>query len=222
MKISILTIFPQMFDPLFHSILKRAIEKDLIQVNIINIREFTKDRHRRVDDYPFGGGSGMIMSAQPIYDAFEYAIKTHEKPYKRIYLTPQGKTLDSKMAKNLSKTDLILLCGHYEGVDQRAIDLCIDEEISIGDYVLTGGELPAMVVVDAVARQVEGVINGGSLLEESFESNLLEYPQYTKPREFMGLRVPDVLISGHYANIKKWQKEKQIQITRQKRKDLMD
>ena len=191
MKIDILTLFPESFMPLKESIISRATKTQKLEINIINIRDFSKDKHKKCDDYTFGGGPGMLMMVQPIYDAMT-SIEGYKQAHK-IYLSPKGKTFSQSRAKELSKIDhIILLCGHYEGVDQRAIDLLINEEISIGDYVLTGGELPAMVVVDAVSRLVPTVLGGEESTEiESFENGLLEYPQYTKPREFMGLEVPE-------------------------------
>lgn len=222
MKISILTIFPDMFSYLNQSMIGKAQDKGLISFNILNIRDFSTHNNKNVDDAPFGGGSGMVMMAQPIMDCMEYAMTLHEKTPKRIYLSPRGKVFHQRMVSSLVEQDLILLCGHYEGVDQRVIDACIDEEISIGDYVLTGGELPAMVVIDAVARYVDGVLgNGDSLLEESFSNGLLEYPQYTRPAEFRGMKVPEVLLSGHHANIKKWQAEQSIEVTKKMRPDLL-
>ena len=193
MKINILTLFPEMFEPLKKSIIGRACEKELIQINIINIRDFSKDKHKKVDDTPYGGGAGMVMKPDVVYDAFK-SLKT--KNAKTIYLSPQGKTLNQEKVKLLSKEEnLILLCGHYEGIDQRVLDEIVDEEISIGDYVLTGGELPAMVLVDAVSRYVEGVLNSESTVEESFSNGLLEYPQYTRPEIFLDKKVPEVLLS---------------------------
>ena len=193
MKINILTLFPEMFEPLKQSIIGRACEKELIQINIINIRDFSKDKHKKVDDTPYGGGAGMVMKPDVVYDAFK-SLDT--KNAKTIYLSPQGKTLNQEKVKLLSKEEnLILLCGHYEGIDQRVLDEIVDEEISIGDYVLTGGELPAMVLVDSVSRYVEGVLNSESTVEESFSNELLEYPQYTRPEIFLDKKVPEVLLS---------------------------
>ena len=220
MKFDILTLFPEMFEALDESIIGRAKEKSLIEINLINIRDFSKDKHKKVDDTPYGGGAGMVMMPDVVYDAYS-SIKDRENA-KVIYLSPQGKTLNQEKVKELSKENhLILLCGHYEGIDQRVLDEIVDEEISIGDYVLTGGELPAMVLVDSVSRYVEGVLKAESIEEESFSSNLLEYPQYTRPEEFRGKKVPDVLISGHHENIKKWRDEKSLEITKIKRPDLL-
>ena len=193
MKINILTLFPEMFKPLKQSIIGRACEKNIIEINIINIRDFSKDKHKKVDDTPYGGGAGMVMKPDVVYDAFK-SINVQNS--KTIFLSPQGKTLNQEKVKSLSKEEnLILLCGHYEGIDQRVLDEIVDEEISIGDYVLTGGELPAMVLVDSVSRYVSGVLNEESTVEESFSNGLLEYPQYTRPEIFLDKKVPEVLLS---------------------------
>jgi len=219
MKFDVLTLFPEMFEPLKESILGKAREKGLININLINIRDFSKDKHKKVDDTPYGGGAGMVIRPDVVYDAYE-SIK--DKKAKVIYLSPQGKTLNQEKVEELAKQEhLILICGHYEGIDQRVLDKLEVEEISIGDYVLTGGELPAMVLIDSVSRYVEGVIAKESIEEESFSNNLLEYPQYTRPEEFMGIKVPEVLISGHHENIRKWRYEKQLEITKNKRPDLL-
>ncbi|MBO5851320.1 MAG: tRNA (guanosine(37)-N1)-methyltransferase TrmD [Clostridia bacterium] len=220
MKIDILTLFPEMFAPLKESIIGRAKNAGKIEINVLNIRDYSLDKHKRCDDYPFGGGAGMVMMAQPIASAIE-AIDSEHKAH-RIYTSPKGKTLNQGMVSTLNSYEhLIILCGHYEGVDERVIDLYIDEEISIGDYVLTGGELPAMVITDCLARYVDGVINTESLSEESFSDGLLEYPQYTRPQEFKGLKVPDVLLSGNHAEVKKWRKLESKKITKLKRPDLL-
>ena len=220
MKIDILTLFPEMFDSLKASLLGKATEKGALEINVINIRDFSKDKHKKCDDYTFGGGSGMLMTPQPIYDAF-LSIEGYQKAHK-IYMSPRGRVLTQAVVKEYSEIEhLIILCGHYEGVDQRIIDLLIDEELSIGDYVLTGGELPAMVLVDAVSRHIDGVLHSSDSAEiESFEGNLLEYPQYTKPREFMGLEVPEVLVSGDHGKIAKWRKEQAERLTKERRPDL--
>lgn len=193
MKIDILTLFPEMFEALKQSILGRAIENNLIEINLINIRDFSKDKHKKVDDTPYGGGAGMVIRADVVYDAFKSLDTTNAKT---IFLSPQGNTLNQNKVQELSnESHLILLCGHYEGIDQRVLDEIVDEEISIGDYVLTGGELPAMVLVDAVSRYVDGVINKESVEEESFSNGLLEYPQYTRPEIFLDKQVPEVLKS---------------------------
>src|SRR5574344_1779874 len=192
MKIDILTLFPEMFDAINHSILERAIKSGIISINLINVRDFSKDKHKIVDDTPFGGGAGMIMTCQPLFDAIE-SVKTEDS--KIIYMSPKGEKLCQQYVVSRSKyKHLIIVCGHYEGIDQRVIDHFEMQEISIGDYVLTGGELPAMVLCDSVSRYVEGVLSSGSTDEESFTNGLLEYPQYTKPRDFNGICVPDVLV----------------------------
>lgn len=220
MRLDILTLFPDMFTPLKESIIKRASDKNLVEINIIQIRDFSQDAHKKTDDIPYGGGAGMVMTPQPLYDAIQ-SVKTPNSYV--IYLSPRGKVFNQPMARKLSKCEhLILVCGHYEGIDERIIELCIDEEISIGDYVLTGGELPAMVLADSIIRLLDGAISQDSLSEESFTNNLLEYPQYTRPQNFKGLEVPEVLLSGHHANISKWRKEKSIEITKQNRPDLID
>ena len=219
MKFDVLTLFPEMFEPIKQSILGRAAEKDLIDINLVNIRDFSKDKHKKVDDTPYGGGAGMVMRADVVYDAVQ-SVKSEEA--KVIYLSPQGKTLTQERVQTLSQEKhLILLCGHYEGIDQRVIDEVVDEEISIGDYVLTGGEIPAMVLIDTVSRYVDGVLSKESIKEESFASGFLEYPQYTRPEVFRGKRVPEVLLSGHHENIEKWRKDQSEKITEQKRPDLL-
>ena len=201
MKFDVLTLFPEMFETLTKSITGKAIEKELININLINIRDFSKDKHKKVDDTPYGGGAGMVMKPDVVYDAY---LSVKSENAKVIYLSPQGKTLNQNKVEELAKEKhLILLCGHYEGIDQRVLDEIVDEEISIGDYVLTGGEIPAMVLIDAVSRYIDGVINKNSIEEETFSNGLLEYPQYTRPEIFLGKKVPDVLLSGHHKNIKK-------------------
>ena len=220
MKFDVLTLFPEMFEPLNSSIIGRAKEKNLIDINLINIRDFSKDKHKKVDDTPYGGGAGMVMMPDVVYDAYK-SIK--DENAKVIYMSPQGKKLTQKKVEELAKNKhLIILCGHYEGIDQRVIDKIVDEEISIGDYVLTGGELPAMVLIDSVSRYSDGVITKESTNEESFTNGLLEYPQYTRPEVFEGEKVPEVLLSGHHANIEKWRKEKSLEITAKKRPDLLN
>ena len=219
MKFDVLTLFPEMFEPMKHSIIERASEKDLIDINLINIRDFSKDKHKHVDDTPYGGGAGMLIRPDVVYDAYQ-SVK--DENAKVIYMSPQGKVLNQEKVKSLSKEQhLILLCGHYEGIDQRVIDEIVDEEISIGDYVLTGGEIPAMVLIDSVSRYIEGVISSESTNEESFSNNLLEYPQYTRPEVFEGEKVPDILLSGNHQNIDKWRKQKSLEITKSKRPDLL-
>ena len=220
MRIDILTLFPEMFSALQESILGRAQRDGKIEINVVNIRDYTQDKHLKCDDYPFGGGAGMVMMAPPIGNAIE-AIDPQHKAH-RIYLSPKGETLrQQKVFELVEREWLILLCGHYEGVDQRVIDLFIDEEISIGDYVLTGGELPAMVLVDCVSRYVDGVISVSSLVDESFSDGMLEYPQYTRPQEYKGLVVPDVLRSGDHAKIDAWRRERALEITKKNRPDLL-
>lgn len=193
MKFDVLTLFPEMFETLNQSIIGRAREKNLIEINLINIRDFSKDKHKKVDDTPYGGGAGMVMKADVVYDAYK---SIDNKNAKVIYMSPQGKTLNQSKVEELSKeSHLIILCGHYEGIDQRVIDKIVDEEISIGDYVLTGGEIPAMVLIDSVSRYNEGVLSKESIEEESFSNGLLEYPQYTRPEVFEGEKVPSVLLS---------------------------
>ena len=219
MKFDVLTLFPEMFEILNHSIIGKAIEKDLIDINLINIRDFSKDKHKKVDDTPYGGGAGMVMKPDVVYDAYQ-SIK--DKNAKVIYMSPQGKPLNQKKVEELSKENhLIILCGHYEGIDQRVLDKIVDEEISIGDYVLTGGEIPAMVLIDSVSRYVEGVLKEDSIKEESFSNGLLEYPQYTRPEVFEGMKVPEILLSGHHENIEKWRKEKSLEMTKKKRPDIL-
>ena len=219
MKFDVLTLFPEMFKSLDESIIGRAKEKELIQINLINIRDFSKDKHKKVDDTPYGGGAGMVMMPDVVYDAYK---SVQDKDAKVIYMSPQGTKLNQKKVEELAKNKhLIILCGHYEGIDQRVIDKIVDEEISIGDYVLTGGELPAMVLIDSVSRYAEGVIAKESREEETFANGLLEYPQYTRPEVFEGEKVPEVLLSGHHANIEKWRKEKALEITAKKRPDLL-
>lgn len=220
MQFDVLTLFPEMFKVLDESIIGRAKEKELINVNLINIRDFSKNKHKKVDDTPYGGGAGMVLMPDVVYDAYK-SVKTEKA--KVIYMSPQGKRLDQAKVEELSKQEhLILLCGHYEGIDQRVIEKIVDEEISVGDYVLTGGELPAMVLIDAVSRYVEGVLKDGSTKEESFSQGLLEYPQYTRPEVFEGSKVPDVLLSGHHGNIDKWRKKQSLKITLDKRPDLLE
>ncbi|EQI01524.1 tRNA (guanine(37)-N(1))-methyltransferase [Clostridioides difficile F314] len=205
------------------SIMKRAVEKGIIEVYIYNIRDFSNNKHKKVDDYPFGGGAGMVMTPQPIYDTYKHIITTHNISNPSvIYLTPKGKVYNQSIAKQMSlKEDIILLCGHYEGVDERIIDLIVTDEISIGDYVLTGGELPALIMIDSISRLIPGVLNQEeSFEEESFKDNLLEYPHYTRPRDFEGLKVPEVLLSGNHKKIDEWRREESIRITKERRFDL--
>ncbi len=220
MKIDILTLFPEMFTPLKTSIIGRAVEGGKLDINIVDIRDYTLDKHNKCDDTPFGGGAGMVMMAQPIASAIEALDAEHNA--RRVFLSPRGRTFNQQVVLEYAKDEhLLFLCGHYEGVDQRVIDLYIDEELSIGDFVLTGGEIPAMAVVDAVARYVDGVISNDSLHQESFASGMLEYPQYTRPQEFMGIKVPEVLTSGHHAKIEEWRRQKSLEITLKNRPDLI-
>ena len=220
MQFDVLTLFPEMFEPLNESIIGRAKEKGLININLINIRDFSKNKHKKVDDTPYGGGAGMVMMPDVVYDAYK---SLDSKDAKVIYMSPQGQKLNQKKVVELSKEKhIILLCGHYEGIDQRVIDEIVDEEISIGDYVLTGGELPAMIVIDSVSRYIEGVLKDDSTKEESFSEGLLEYPQYTRPEVFNGKQVPEVLLSGHHENIDKWRREQSLINTKKKRPDLLE
>ncbi|MCD7777245.1 MAG: tRNA (guanosine(37)-N1)-methyltransferase TrmD [Clostridiales bacterium] len=225
MNFYVLTLFTDMIrQGLSHSVIGRGIEKGIINVETVDIRDFTKDKHRRVDDYGYGGGAGMIMQPQPVYDAYMNVKKRVKEGARLIYMSPQGAVFNQKKAEELSQgSDIIILCGHYEGIDQRVIDEIKPEEISLGDFVLTGGELGAMVVIDAVSRLIPGVLNKEeSFEEESFSDGLLEYPQYTRPYEFMGRTVPDVLLSGHHENVAKWRRQQKIIYTLQKRPDLLE
>lgn len=220
MIIDILTLFPEAFSALDTSIIARAKGSGKVQINLINIRDFSTDKHKKCDDTPFGGGAGMLMTAQPIYDAIMSVKKENSKI---IFPSPSGKTFSVSKAKELANYEhIIVICGHYEGIDQRILDIFHPEEISIGDYVLTGGELPAMVIIDSTLRFVDGVISSDSLDEESFSTNILEYPQYTRPQNFKGLEVPFVLTNGNHAEIKKWQRQKALEKTLANRPDLLD
>ena len=220
MKIDILTLFPEMFAPLKTSLIGKAVDNNLVDINIINFRDFSLDKNKKVDDYPFGGGDGMVIAAQPIYDA----IMSVKQPNSYVvYMSPKGTPLKQEKVKQLSNIEhLIIICGHYEGIDERVIELCVNEQISIGDYVLTGGEIPAMALVDAVCRYLPNVLhNSNSTCEESFSDGLLEYPQYTRPREFMGKLVPEVLLNGNHKEIEKWRAEQKISETKKYRPDLL-
>lgn len=218
MKIDILTLFPEMFEALKTSIIGRALKEKKLEINLIDIRNFSQNKHKKCDDYPFGGGSGMVLTPQPLYDAI---ISRITKDSLVILMTPKGEVFNQKKVRELAeKSHLIIVCGHYEGIDQRVINLCVDMEISIGDYVLTGGEIPAMAVLDAVCRYIPEVIKEDSLSEESFSDGLLEYPQYTRPQEFMGEKVPEVLLSGNHKKIQEWRLEQSLKITKKRRKDL--
>ena len=224
MKFCVLTLFPEMIaDGLNHSIIKRAIDEGTISLEAVNIRDFANNKHNQVDDAPYGGGAGMVIKPQPVYDAYMSVKDKVSENCRVVYMTPQGKTFNQKKAEELSKEeDLIILCGHYEGIDERVIEKIVTDEISIGDYVLTGGELAAMAVIDAVSRLIPGVLNKEeSFIEESFSNNLLEYPQYTRPLEFDGEKVPEVLLSGHHGNVNKWRREKSIERTYYKRPELL-
>ena len=225
MKIDVLTLFPAMFEAVLgDSIIGRAAKNGLLHLQYINIRDFSEDKHRRVDDYPYGAGGGMVMAPEPIYNAWKHITAPLSYRPHVIYLSPQGPVFTQDKARALAADfeHLILLCGHYEGVDERILEEIVDEEISIGDYVLTGGEIPAMAVIDAVARMVPGVVQHGNSDCESLSDGLVEYPQYTRPPEFMGRRVPEILLSGHRANIAKWRAEMALERTRQKRPDLLE
>ena len=224
MKFFVLTLFPDMvMQGLNTSIIGRAVQKDLLSIEAVNIRDFTLDKHKKVDDYPYGGGAGMVMQAQPIYDAWKSVIDRVKGSVRTIYLTPQGKTFVQADAKKLaSEENIILLCGHYEGVDERVLEEIVTDYMSIGDFVLTGGELPAMVIVDAISRMVPGVLsNGDSKETESFENNLLEYPQYSRPEEWKGKKVPPILLSGDHAKVDVWRHEQSLLRTKQRRPDLL-
>ncbi len=222
MKIDVLTLFPEMLNALNSSLTGKAREKGLYELNCHDIREYSLDKHKKCDDAPFGGGAGMVMMPQPIHDCIAAVDPDHTA--KRIFMSPRGKVLNQQIVKELSReSHLLFLCGHYEGVDQRVLDMDIDMEISIGDYILSGGEIPAMVVIDSVLRYVPDVLgNSESTVDESFSQPLLEYPQYTRPQEFCGMSVPDVLVSGDHAKIDKWRRERALEITRNIRPDLLE
>lgn len=220
MKITILTLFPEMFAPLKESIIGRAAGACKLQIDVVNIRDYAQNKHLKCDDYPFGGGAGMVMMPQPIGSAIQ-AVDP-DRTARRIFMSPRGRVFTQEVARELAgEGELLLLCGHYEGVDQRVIDMYMDEELSIGDYVLTGGELPAMVVCDCVARLVDGVISADSLTDESFSGGLLEYPQYTRPAVYNGVAVPEVLLSGNHAEVDRWRRERALEITKKNRPDLL-
>jgi tRNA (guanine37-N1)-methyltransferase len=234
MNFHVLTLFPEMIENAINtSITGRAIENGLISLNAVNIRDFSEDKHNRVDDYPYGGGAGMVIQAEPVYKAYGYLVNhikmskedtgSFKKP-RVIYVTPQGSVFNQSMAAELSmEEDLIFLCGHYEGIDERVLEMIVTDNISIGDYVLTGGELPALVMIDAIARLIPGVLSNESSSEfETFKDNLLEYPQYTRPEVFMGRRVPEVLLSGHHANIEAYRRKQSIARTYERRPDLLE
>lgn len=223
MRLDVLTLFPEMFAPLDISIIKRARDKNIVDINVHNIRDFSNDKHKRVDDYPYGGGSGMVMMADPVYNAVEYIKnKNSEKP-RVILMSPAGKIFSQETARELSmENHIIFICGHYEGIDERIMPM-VDDSISIGDYVLTGGELASMVVIDATCRMIPGVLSSNESYEnESFYEGLLEYPQYTRPETYRGMKVPDVLLSGHHENVRKWRRYQSLKKTMELRPDLLD
>ena len=228
MRFHILTLFPEMvMEGLNTSIIGRAASKGILEIEAINIRDYAFNKHHKVDDYTYGGGAGMLMQAEPVYLAYEAIVKKlgrEDNPPRVIYLTPQGSVFKQSMARDFAKEeDLILLCGHYEGIDERVLEEIVTDNVSIGDYVLTGGELPAMVLVDAISRLVPGVLNNEtSSVDESFQGNLLEYPQYTRPEEWHGKRVPEVLLSGNHANVDKWRHEQAVIRTKERRPDLLE
>ena len=225
MNFHVLTLFPEMIRDGFEtSITGRAVEKGLLSLETVNIRDFSVNKHNRVDDYPYGGGAGMVMQAEPVYLAWESVVEKLGRKPKVLYMSPQGRVFDQTMAQELAEEeDLLFLCGHYEGIDERVLEEIVDEEVSIGDYVLTGGELPALVIMDAVSRLVGGVLNNEDSAEfDSFHDNLLEYPQYSRPEVWRGKAVPPILMSGHHANVEKWRREQSLLRTRQRRPDLLE
>ena len=224
-RFHILTLFPEMvMDGLNTSIIGRAIEAGLLEINAVNIRDYSTNKHMKVDDYPYGGGAGLVMQPEPVYRAYEDLTKDMKKKPRVVYLTPQGTTFHQEMAKEFAKEEeLVFLCGHYEGIDERVLEEIVTDYVSIGDYVLTGGELPAMVMIDSISRLVPGVLhNDDSAGDESFENGLLEYPQYTRPPVFLDKEVPEVLLSGHHENIRKWRHEQSVKRTKERRPDLWE
>ena len=224
-RFHILTLFPEMvLDGLNTSIIGRAIEAGLLEIDAVNIRDYSTNKHMKVDDYPYGGGAGLVMQPEPVYRAYEDLTKDMKKKPRVVYLTPQGTTFHQEMAKELAKEEeLVFLCGHYEGIDERVLEEIVTDYVSIGDYVLTGGELPAMVMIDSISRLVPGVLhNDDSAGDESFENGLLEYPQYTRPPVFLDKEVPEVLLSGHHENIRKWRHEQSVKRTKERRPDLWE
>lgn len=224
-RFHILTLFPEMvMDGLNTSIIGRAIDAGLLEINAVNIRDYSTNKHMKVDDYPYGGGAGLVMQPEPVYRAYENLTKDMKKKPRVVYLTPQGTTFHQEMAKELAKEEeLVFLCGHYEGIDERVLEEIVTDYVSIGDYVLTGGELPAMVMIDSISRLVPGVLhNDDSAGDESFENGLLEYPQYTRPSVFLDKEVPEVLLSGHHENIRKWRHEQSVKRTKERRPDLWE
>ena len=225
MNFHILTLFPEMvMNGLSTSIIGRAINNGLLTIEAINIRDFAENKHNRVDDYTYGGGAGMLMQAGPVYGAYQSIAEKTEKKPRVIYLSPQGSTFSQEMAEEFAKEEeLVFLCGHYEGIDERVLEEIVTDYVSIGDYVLTGGELPAMVMIDAISRLIPGVLHNDVSAEfESFQDNLLEYPQYTRPEEWHGKKVPEILLSGHHANVEKWRREQSVIRTAQRRPDLLE
>ncbi len=229
MDFYVMTLFPEMIDSsISHSITGRAISKGLIKVRAVDIREYTTEKHGKTDDYPYGGGAGMVMQVQPVYDCYKAVCSMIDEERKKrprvLYMSPQGRRFDQAFARELAKEDeLVFLCGHYEGIDERALELLQVEEVSIGDFILTGGELPAVTMIDCISRLIPGVLGSSDSAEiESFHDNLLEYPQYSRPEEYMGLKVPDILLSGHHANVDKWRREQSIIRTLDKRPDLLE
>lgn len=225
MNFHVLTLFPDMIRDGFQtSITGRAMEKGLLSMEAVNIRDFSVNKHNRVDDYPYGGGAGMVMQAEPVYLAYESVASRIGKKPRVLYMSPQGKVFNQRMAEELAQEEeLIFLCGHYEGIDERVLEEIVTDEISIGDYVLTGGELPALVVMDAVSRLLDGVLHNEESAEfDSFHDNLLEYPQYSRPEEWRGKKVPPILLSGHHVNVEKWRREQSLLRTRERRPDLLE
>ena len=225
MRFHVMTLFPDMVSQgLASSITGRALEKEIFSLNVVNIRDYSRNKHRHVDDYPYGGGAGMVMQPDPVYDCYADIVKSCEKKPRVIYMTPQGTVFSQKIAQELAlEEELVFLCGHYEGIDDRVLEEIVTDYLSIGDYVLTGGELPAMVMIDSISRLIPGVLNNKESAEyESFQDGLLEYPQYTRPEVYHGMRVPEVLLSGHHANIEKWRHEQSLKRTFLRRPDLLD
>lgn len=225
MRFYVLTLFPDMIRDGFQtSITGRAVEKGILSLETVNIRDFSVNKHQRVDDYPYGGGAGMVMQAEPVYLAYESVAKKLTKKPRVLYMSPQGKVFHQKMAQELAREEeLVFLCGHYEGIDERVLEEIVTDEVSIGDYVLTGGELPALVMMDAISRLLEGVLHNEESAEfDSFSDNLLEYPQYSRPQNWRGKEVPEILLSGHHLNVEKWRREQSLLRTRKRRPDLLE
>ena len=224
MNFYVLTLFPEIIlSGLNHSMIKRAVEKNIINIECVNIRDFANNKHNQVDDYPYGGGAGMVIKPQPVFNAYESIKNKVKEGCRVVYMTPQGKTFNQNISEEFSREeDIIILCGHYEGIDERVIDEIVSDEISIGNFIITGGELAAMMIIDSVSRLIPGVLNNEeSFQNETFSNNLLEYPQYTRPVEFMGKKVPDVLLSGHHENVNKWRREQSLRRTFLKRPELL-